>query len=297
MIVDTLKVFVTVVEQSNFSRAAEILNLSQPGVSLHIRNLENEFGVKLLHRSSKQVKTTEAGHILYARAKQILSQYEAASEEISLLRNEVTGSLKIGASFTIGEYILPRLLSQFVNQYPQVDVHVNIANTEEIAHGIHTHELDIGLVEGETEYPEIQLNPPFMEDEMVLITPSSHPLTSLRNINSRMLHDLVWVFRESGSGTRAFSDQFIENLGLRVKRSFVFNSSQGVKEAVIAGLGVAMLSRLVIHKELESGNLQSIQINEQRLSRNFYVLQDPKSSLDTMAVKMFIQKLRQFENE
>lgn len=134
MIVDTLKVFVTVVEQSNFSRAAEILNLSQPGVSLHIRNLENEFGVKLLHRSSKQVKTTEAGHILYARAKQILSQYEAASEEISLLRNEVTGSLKIGASFTIGEYILP-VYSQFVNQYPQVDVHVNIANTEEIAHG------------------------------------------------------------------------------------------------------------------------------------------------------------------
>lgn len=132
---------------------------------------------------------------------------------------------------------------------------------------------------------------------MVLITPSGHPLTSLRNINSSMLHDLVWVFRESGSGTRAFSDQFIENLGLRVKRSFVFNSSQGVKEAVIAGLGVAMLSRLVIHKELESGNLQSIQINEQRLSRNFYVLQDPKSSLDTMAVKMFIQKLRQFENE
>ncbi|MDQ0086890.1 DNA-binding transcriptional LysR family regulator [Paenibacillus anaericanus] len=296
MIVDTLKVFVTVVEQSNFSRAAEILNLSQPGVSLHIRNLENEFGVKLLHRSSKLVKMTEAGHILYVRAKQILSQYEAASEEISLLRNEVTGSLIIGASFTIGEYILPRLLSQFVNQYPQVDIQVKIANTEEIAHGIHNHELDIGLVEGETEYPEIQLNPPFMEDEMVLVAHSGHPLTSFRNLNSSMLHDLVWVFRESGSGTRAFSDQFIENLGLHVKRSFVFNSSQGVKEAVIAGLGVAMLSRLVIHKELESGDLQSIQLNEQRLSRNFYVLQDPKSSLDTMAVKMFLQKLRQFEN-
>lgn len=296
MIVDTLKVFVTVAEQSNFSRAAEILNLSQPGVSLHIRNLENEFGVKFLHRSSKQVKMTEAGHILYAHAKEILSQYETATEEIALLRNVVTGSLKIGASFTIGEYILPRLLSQFVNQYPQVDIQVNIANTEEIAHGIHNHELDIGLVEGETEYPEIQLNPPFMEDEMVLVTPSDHPLTSLRTVNSSMLHNLVWVFRESGSGTRAFSDQYIEKLGLRVKRSFVFNSSQGVKEAVIAGLGVAMLSRLVIHKELESGDLQSIQINEQRLSRNFYVLQDPKSSLDTMAVKVFIQKLRQFEN-
>lgn len=295
MIVHTLNVFVTVAEQSNFSRAAEMLNLSQPGVSLHIRNLENEFGVKLLHRSSKQVKMTEAGLILYKRAKQILAQYDAATEEINLLRNEVTGSLKIGASYTIGEYILPRLLSQFVNQYPHIDIQVKIANTEEIAQEIHSNELDVGLVEGEIEYPEIQMNPPFMEDEMVLVVSTAHPLASLRSVNTSMLHDLVWVFREQGSGTRAFSDHFIDELGLHVKRSFVFNSNQGVKEAVVAGLGVAILSRLVMVKELESGGLHSIQVQGQHLTRNFYVLQDKKSSLDTMAVKMFIQKLRQFE--
>ncbi|WP_159888648.1 LysR substrate-binding domain-containing protein [Paenibacillus puerhi] len=295
MIVDTLKVFVTVAEQSNFSRAAEILHLSQPGVSLHIRNLENEFGVKLMHRSSKQVKLTEAGHILFKRAKQILAHYEAAKEDISLLRNEVTGSLKIGASFTIGEYILPRLLAEFVHQYPQVDIQVTIANTEEIAQAVHSNELDVGLVEGSVEYPGIQVTPPFMEDEMVLVVPSEHPLHSLGTVEPDMLQDQVWVVRESGSGTRAFSDQFIQDTGLRVQRSFVFNSSQGVKEAVVAGLGVAMLSRWVIRKELESGELHSIQVKDKRFTRHFYVLQETKSSFGTMALTMFLQKLQQLD--
>lgn len=106
MIVDTLKVFITVVEQSHFSRAAEMLNLSQPGVSLHIRNLENELGTKLIHRSPKHVKMTEDGEILYVRAKQILSLYEEVKQEINERRNVVTGTLKVGASFTKGKHTI-----------------------------------------------------------------------------------------------------------------------------------------------------------------------------------------------
>lgn len=132
MIVDTLRVFVTVAEQSHFSKAGELLNLSQPGVSLHIRNLENELGAKLLHRSPKQVRLTEAGTILYKHAKQILAHFEEANQEIQMLQDEVTGSIHIGASFTIGEYILPSKLAEFANQYPQVKLQVTIGNTEEI---------------------------------------------------------------------------------------------------------------------------------------------------------------------
>lgn len=294
MIVDTLKVFVAVVEQSNFSRAAESLNLSQPGVSQHIRNLENEFGVKLVHRSSKHVKMTEAGGVLYRKAKQMLALYEAAKEEIFLLRDEVTGTLKIGASFTIGEYILPFVLAEFVNQYPQVDVNVTIANTEEIARGVHANELDIGLVEGQVDYPELVVKPPFMEDRMVLVAPPHHPLCGRKNVAPSLLHDQVWVLRESGSGTRAFSDQFIAETGIRVKRSFVFNSNQGVKEAVAAGLGMAILSSLVIRKELESGELCGITVKDKRCTRDFLILRDHAPSSETMAVKMFVQKLGQF---
>ncbi|MFE5322877.1 LysR family transcriptional regulator [Paenibacillus sp. NPDC056579] len=295
MVVDTLKVFVAVVEQSNFSRAAELLNLSQPGVSLHIRNLENEFGVKLIHRSSKHVKMTEAGEILYKKAKQMLALYESAKEEIFLLRDEVTGTIKVGASFTIGEYILPHVLAEFAKQYPHIDLNVTIANTEEIARGVHSNELDIGLVEGEVDFPELVVQPPFMEDQMVLVAQAHHPLCSRKSIELSALHDQVWVMRESGSGTRAFSDQFIAESAIRVKRSFVFNSSQGVKEAVAAGLGIAILSRLVIRKELESGELCSIPVKDSRFTRDFLILQDKKPAAETMAVKMFVQKLKQFK--
>lgn len=148
MIVETLRVFVTVTEQRNFSRAAELLNLSQPGVSLHIRNLENEYGAKLMHRSPKLVKLTEAGEILYKRAKQILALAEEAKQEIQLLNEKVTGSLQIGASFTIGEYILPRVLAEFAVQFPEVEMSVTIANTEEITQALKANQLDLGIVEG-----------------------------------------------------------------------------------------------------------------------------------------------------
>ncbi|MCS7459251.1 LysR family transcriptional regulator [Paenibacillus doosanensis] len=294
MMVDTMKIFVTVVEQSNFSRAAELLNLSQPGVSLHIRNLENEFGVKLIHRSPKHVKMTEAGAILYKHAKQMLALYDTAREEIHLLRDEVTGAIKVGASFTIGEYILPHLLSEFASQYPQIDIEVTIANTEEIVQAVRANELDIGLVEGKVDYAEIQVPPPFMEDEMVLVAHPGHSLCSRKTVEPEVLQDLVWVFRESGSGTRAFSDHFIAEIGVTVKRSYVFNSNQGVKEAAAAGLGVAMLSKLVVRKELEAGELCGIQVKGTKNKRSFIMLQDRKTASETMAVKMFIQKVRQF---
>lgn len=295
MMVDTLKVFVTVAEMSNFSRAAEMLCISQPGVSQTIRNLENEFDVKLMHRSSKHVKLTEAGEILYSKAKQILEMYDAAKEEIHLLRNEITGSLKIGASFTIGEYILPRLLAEFIDEYPQIEIQTVIGNTEEIERGIRLNELDIGLVEGEVNHPDLLVNPPFMEDEMVLVAPLDHPLCSRNAIRPEMLQDQCWVFRENGSGTRAFTDRFIQDSKLRVRRSLVFNSSQGVKEAVAAGLGMTLLSRWVIRKELEAGELCCIPMKGKRFARDFFILQDTRSIKGTMALKMFMQKLRQFK--
>ncbi|TDF92311.1 LysR family transcriptional regulator [Paenibacillus piri] len=289
MIVETLKVFVAVTEQSNFSRAAEQLNLSQPGVSLHIRNLEQELGAKLLHRSPKQVKLTEAGSILYRHAKQILSLYHEAKEEIRHLQHAVTGSLTIGASFTIGEYVMPRLLAEFTGLYPQVDIRVNIGNTGEITQAVRANELDLGLVEGSVAYPDVEIKP-YMKDEMILVAPPGHPLSSRRAVEAGMLDDQVWVLRETGSGTRAFSDAFIRDAGLSVKRSFIFNSSQGVKESVAAGLGIAILSRLVVRKELESGEICELPVKGMKLTRDFLLIRS-KSLPMTMAMSVFVQKL------
>ncbi|NEW05975.1 LysR family transcriptional regulator [Paenibacillus sp. SYP-B3998] len=291
MIVETLKVFVTVAEQSNFSRAAELLNLSQPGVSLHIRNLENEHGAKLMHRSPKHVKLTEAGEILYSRAKQILSLYEEAKHEIHLLTEKVSGSIHIGASFTIGEYILPRVLAEYANQFPEVEISVTIANTEEITQALKANKLDLALVEGNVSSHGMLITP-YMKDEMILIASSDHPLAANRAVKTERLQDQIWILRESGSGTRSFCDQFIQAAGLTMKRSYVFNSSQGVKEAVYAGLGITILSRWIVRKELELGEISQIPVTPKLLERNFWIIRNHDHS-STMAVNVFVQKLLQ----
>lgn len=289
MIIEALRVFVTVTEQSHFSKAAELLNISQPGVSLHIRNLENELGAKLLHRSPKQVRLTEAGDVMYQKAKQILSLYEEAKQDIQMLQDKVTGAIQIGASFTIGEYVLPRRLAEFAAQYPLVALQVTIGNTEEIVQAVRSNELDVGLIEGETNAADLVITP-YMKDEMILIAPSASPLTTERFINTEMLQNQVWVLRESGSGTRAFSDQFMRDASLIAKRSYVFNSSQSVKEAVVSGLGIAMLSRWIVRRELESGELNELRLNKERFERYFSIIRH-KDGAATMAVNMFTQRL------
>lgn len=289
MIVETLNVFITVSELKNFSRAAEVLNLSQPGVSLHIRNLENELGAKLMHRSPKQVKLTEAGEILYKRAKIILALYDEAKQDIFRLHHTVSGSLQVGASFTIGEYILPRLIAEFVDQYPQVEMGVTIGNTEEIVQSVRLNTLDLGLVEGNVSATDLIVTP-YMKDEMILIAAADHPLSSLRVVETDLLQNQIWVLRENGSGTREYCEQFIQKESLHIQRTYVFNSSQGVKEAVSAGLGIAMLSRLVVRKELETGEISEITIKGNQLDRDFSLIRH-KDHAATMAVDVFVQKL------
>ncbi|WP_138753373.1 LysR family transcriptional regulator [Paenibacillus sinopodophylli] len=289
MIVDALRVFVTVAEQRHFSRAAELLNLSQPGVSQHIQNLENEFGVRLLHRSPKHVRLTEAGDLLYQKARQMLSLYADARQDIQLLQDEVTGSLQIGASFTIGEYVLPKRIAAFAAQYPLVAMQTTIGNTGEIVQAVRANKLDVGLIEGEAHASDLSVTP-FMTDEMIVVAPAAHPLASSRIIDADQLHNQIWVLRENGSGTRAFSDQFFVSTQLSQKRAYVFNSSQSVKESVLAGLGIALLSRWIVRKELVSGELSELTIQHARYERQFSIIRH-KEAPTSMALTMLIQKL------
>lgn len=287
MNVDLLKIFVTVAEQQHFSRAAELLNLSQPGVSMHIRNLENEFGATLFHRSPKHVQMTEAGNILYTRAKQMLALYEEAKQEINELHNVVTGTLRIGASFTIGEYLLPKILAGYANENPHVEVHTFISNTEEVLQSLRSNQIDIGLVEGQVVYTDVDTQP-FMEDEMKLIASSNHPLTKEEN----SLQNRVWVLRETGSGTRAYSDRFIHDYQLKMKRHFTFSSTQSVKEAVAAGLGIAILSDWTVRKELQTGEILHIPLKE-KLIRPFSIVRG-KYYIESKAITVFLEHVQAF---
>ncbi|MFJ7364434.1 selenium metabolism-associated LysR family transcriptional regulator [Peribacillus frigoritolerans] len=289
---DPLKVFVTVIEQKNFSRAGDILNLSQPGVSLHIRNLENELGTKLIYRSPKQVQITEPGKILYRHAKQMLNHYETAKREINEFNNVVSGTMKIGASFTIGEYYLPKVLAEFAAQYPMVDIQIIISNSNDVIQGIRSNKLDIGLIEGETEYKDIDVRP-FMNDEMIVVVPPDHPLSQMDLIEGNMLQNQTWVLREQGSGTRTYSDKLLSSLELNIKKTFIFTSIQGVKEAVMAGLGIALLSRLTVQKELKSNELKTFHLKNEPIIRPFSIVK----KLDfeaSKAMELFLRKVEEF---
>ena len=289
MIVDPLKIFVTVVEHRNFSRAAEELYLSQPSVSLQIRNLENELGTKLINRSPKHLELTQSGEIFYGYAKNILLLYDKAKEEIDQLSNVVTGGLKVGASYTIGEYILPFIVTEFATQYPKVEIETSIANTEEIIQAFRTNHLDIALVEGAVNHSDFVIHH-LIEDEIILVVPNQHALARLPIVTADHLQDQVWILRESGSGTRAFSDKLIKDRGIHVKKSYIFGSGQAVKQAVIAGLGIALVSSWIVRQELKARELTAIRIKGKRLTRSFSLIKSKNNEL-SKAMEAFTEQL------
>ena len=172
---EALKTFVTLAEVKNFTKTAELLLISQPSVSLHIKNLEQEFQTQLFLRSPKFLKITPTGEILYERAKQIMTIYEQTKQDILEHHNIVKGELKIGASFTIGEYILPSLLMDLQKDYPDLELQVIIGNTGEIVQSVRLFQVDIGLIEGQTNDKDLSVHP-FLQDELFIISSNDHIL-------------------------------------------------------------------------------------------------------------------------
>ncbi|MEI2472876.1 LysR substrate-binding domain-containing protein, partial [Peribacillus frigoritolerans] len=230
--------------------------------------------------------------ILYRHAKQMLNHYETAKREINEFNNVVSGTMKIGASFTIGEYYLPKVLAEFAAQYPMVDIQIIISNSNDVIQGIRSNKLDIGLIEGETDYKDIDVRP-FMNDEMIVVVPPDHPLSQMDLIEGNMLQNQTWVLREQGSGTRTYSDKLLSSLELNIKKTFIFTSIQGVKEAVMAGLGIALLSRLTVQKELKSNELKTFHLKNEPLIRPFSIVK----KLDfeaSKAMELFLRKVEEF---
>lgn len=288
---DALKTFITLVEVKNFTKTSEILHISQPSVSLHIKNLEQEYQTTLFIRSPKSVQITPTGQILYERAKQILAIYEAAKEDILAHHHAIQGSLVIGASFTIGENILPPILACLQQQFPHLELEIIIGNTNEIIHLAKLLQIDIGLIEGQSRDKELVIKP-FMQDELFIVGANHHPLTKQSSITISALQQQNWVARESGSGTRTYLDHFFRVNGLQVQSLLTISSNQGVKESVIQGLGLALLSGCVIEREIKNGDLAILHLEGQHFTRTFSYLYSPtmKNKRNVEALINFITK-------
>ncbi|MBM7554225.1 LysR family transcriptional regulator [Thalassobacillus pellis] len=249
MDVEAFRTFITVVEGKSFTKAAVTLSISQPSVSLHIKHLEEVFGTKLIDRSPKYFNITPTGEIVYQRAKQMMGAMEKAKEEVSEYHNQLTGELTIGASYTVGEYILPSLLKEFDDSYPKVNLSVHIDNTENINRSVLAHTYDIGFVEGKVDSKELKAFS-FLEDEMVMIAPPEHLLHRKKNVQFKDLHNLTWIGREEGSGTRDIMDATLRIYDVEVKKEITITSNHGVVQAVRQGLGVSFISKSIVQNQL-----------------------------------------------
>lgn len=289
MYYDALKTFVTLAEVKNFTKTAELLLMSQPSVSLHIKNLEKEFQTKLFQRSPKYLKITPSGEILYDRAKQMITIYEQTRQEILEQQNTIKGDLKIAASFTIGEYILPPLLLDLQNQYPELNLQVTIANTEEVVQSTRSHHVDIGLIEGQTNERELIVTP-FLEDELFIVTSNQHPLVQKEETTIADLQDQQWIMRENGSGTREYFNHVVRSNGLKVKSLLTISSNQGIKETLINGLGISILSGSVVERDVKQKNLSIIKVKNQEFKRTLSYVLSPIMQ-EKKNVSIFIEAL------
>jgi len=251
-----LRLFAAAAAEGSISAAAARLRLSQPALSKQIRELEQALGAPLLERAARGVVATEAGAVLAGYARQIFGLEEEAGRALAELRDVTRGRLRLGASLTIGVYLLPRLLAASRRRWPGLEIAVEIENTDRIQQALAEHRLDLGMTEGPGRRDAELDQRVFQQDELVVIAAPRHPARATLPQLARQ----PWVMREPGSGTRAVVEQALAAHGLSVAAAWTFNDPEAIKRAVMADCGVALVPRITVEDELASRRLQRVAV-------------------------------------
>jgi DNA-binding transcriptional LysR family regulator len=288
-----LEAFCKVYELKSFSKAGLELQLSQPTISAHVANLEEELGVPLFDRLGRTVLATQAGEVLYRGAKQVFQQVGRINSEIGLLRDMVVGDLLLGGSTIPANYILPSLLKTFLALYPSLRVHMTIGDTDSIIRQVGQGRLELGIVGSQPEQQGIAAYP-LHRDELVLVTAPGLCEGKAEAKNIRDLRGWPWILRERGSGTRRFMETLLKASGISIsdlKVSLWVESTEAAIQCVRAGLGVSVVSRLAAQPYMERGEIICLDVMPQRMERTFYLIQRQGREL-LPAVSLFIEHVR-----
>lgn len=261
-----LRIFTSVAEHGGFSRAALVLRISQPAVSKSVRELERQVGSQLFERGGRVPRLTEAGTVLFARGRELFAVERSAEEELRVLRGLAGGVLRIGASTTVVTYLLPPYLARYHAAHPDVLLRVASANTRDIARGLLERRLDIALVEGPVDDPRLDVRA-WRDDELVVIAPAGHPLAGRRRVVLADVADELFIVRERGSGTRRVAEQALAARGVTLRTGLQLASTEAIKQAVAAGLGLAIVSRAAIADQVALGRLAVIPLRDVVLHR------------------------------
>jgi len=279
-----LKIFVTVCETGSATAAGQKLHIAQPSVSLAISELEDYYGVKLFDRIAKRLYITEAGKKFFQYATHIVGLFEEMEKEIKNF--DATGIIRIGASITIGNYLLPGYITRFKQIHPQMDVKVIIDNSEKIQQYILSNQIDIGLIEGIVHSPYI-IEHKFRDDELVMVCGNDHPFADQKNIEISKLQDEIFILRETGSAGHEIFDSIMTSHGIKIIPAWESTSTQAIIRAVQANLGISVLPYLFVKDSLNRKEISRFQIDGIRFQRSFSVIYHQNKFL-TESAKDFI---------
>ncbi len=275
MLSDSMRVFITVADKKNFSKAAKALSLTQPAVSFQIQTLEQYYQTMLFDRVNRHVKLTAAGELLLDYAIHMNNLQAELERNMQQLTGHVKGELLIGASTTIGEYILPYVVGSFKQDYPDVNVTIQIMNTKEISSAVESKTFDLGIIEGPLEQSDVIEAHNFLEDELVLAIPSDHPFAKKESITLEELKELPYITREPGSGSRLIFEQAlidadfdIEDLNIVME----LGSTTSIKSAIMGGLGVSIISKWAVQDLVKAGKVAALNVQGLTLKRSFHII-------------------------
>lgn len=262
-----LQVFIAAARYENITRAAGSLAMSQSAASSSLRELEQQFDIQLFDRIGKRLQISELGRLVLPRAQALLAQ--AQELEFSLSDNTEVGQLNVGATLTIGNYLAVGIMAELMARQPGARVNLQVANTAIIVQKVADFELDIGLIEGELQRPELELIP-WRDDELVVFCAPEHPLAGRRRLTDKDLLAATWIVREPGSGTRQTFDRAMHGLLPDLRLLLELQHTEAIKRAVEAGLGISCLSRVAMKEAFRRGSLVPLAVPHRDFTRRFY---------------------------
>src|SRR5262245_21448530 len=284
------EVFLAVARARSFRRAAEALHLSQPALSQHVRELEGDLNARLFDRLGRTVHLTEAGRILEDHATRLFATLSDARHAIADLQGLQRGTLAIGASTTPGIYVLPGVLGLFRQRYPAIEVTLQLGNSEQIEALVRAGELDLGVI-GDRGRSSTGASPAArVEDELVLIVGPTHAWADRRQIGPPELAGQPLLLREAGSATRHLTERALAGAGVAYRPGMVLPHTEAIKQAVLAGLGVAFVSVYAIQEEQATGRLRPLRVRGLRIMRHFHLIHHERRRLST-AARAFMELL------
>jgi DNA-binding transcriptional LysR family regulator len=289
-----LAIFQAVAEAGSFSRGAEQLCISQPAVSQQVAEFERAMKTRLFDRLPKGARLTQSGVLLLGYARRLSVLESEAEQALAELHGLERGQLTVGASLTIGAYVLPLVFGRFRRQYPGIELALEIANTEAIQTMVLSGAVDLGLTEGLVESSELEANV-FQSDELVAIAPVGHFLLGELPVTAARLCREPLIMREPGSGTRAVVERAFHERGLTLSPVMSLGSIEAIKRAVAAGVGLAIVSRLTLDLELETGHLALVPISDLTIRRPLHRLHR-RGSYETRAAAAFLRLLKTNED-